>query len=111
MAKYTFYKYNENVTSVEKVNANTANTPTHTLVSINAGAVAVSTDVPAVGDFLVWRQYPEYGIHGDRYGKTKTPIATGVGELYGFKLKTGDELIVEDATGVNGINVGDLIRL
>ena len=44
MAKYTFYKFNENVTSVEKVNANTANTPTHTLVTINAGAVAVSTE-------------------------------------------------------------------
>lgn len=103
MAKFTFNKFQENVASVVKIEALATGTTIepHTAVSIAAAAVtgkitATETDTPVAGDFLVWRRYPDYNIVGDRYGKiAKTPIATGAGELYGFTLKVGDELIAE----------------
>ncbi|NCA95872.1 MAG: hypothetical protein EOM74_02725 [Methanomicrobia archaeon] len=104
MAKYTFNKFQENVASVVKIEALASGTTIepHTVVSIAAAAVTgtitatVVSGTPAAGDFLVWRRYPDYNIVGDRYGKiAKTPIATSTGELYGFVLKLGDELIAE----------------
>lgn len=104
MAKYTFHKFNENVASVVKIEALASGTTldAHDLVKIAPAGVAetitatVSNATPVAGDFLVWRDYPSSLIKGDRYGRIdKTPIATGAGELYGFTLKVGDELIAE----------------
>ena len=118
MAKYTFAKFKDNVSSVVKVAANTATLPTHTLVTIDPGtfAVTVKATAAAAGDFLIYRPYPNYGIVGDRMGKiAQTPIATGVGEVYGFKLKAGDSLIVEDnttsGTPISGLVNGALLQL
>ena len=113
MAKYGFYKFNENESCVVKCATNTAATPTHTLVTIDSStlAVTVKATAPAIGDFLVWRDYPDYGIAGDRYGRiAKTPIATGVGELYGFKIKSGDTLVVEDAASISGLTNGQVLH-
>jgi len=117
MAKFTFNKFQENVASVVKIEALASGTTIepHTLVTIAADAnnsnkitATVKDTAPKEGDFLVWRRYPDYNIVGDRYGKiAKTPIATSTGELYGFKLKIGDELIVEDA-GSGSLVVGSL---
>lgn len=102
MAKYTFHKFTENVASVVKIEALASGTTlaAHELVKIAPAAVTgtitatVSDATPVAGDFLVWRDYPSSLINGDRYGRiAKTPIATGSGELYGFTLKVGDELI------------------
>lgn len=96
MAKYTFYKYTNNTASVVKVATNTSAIVEHTLVTIDPTTFAVTEkdDTPTAGDFLVWRPYPNYAVPGDRYGRiSKTPIATGVGELYGFRLKDGDQLL------------------
>lgn len=103
MAKFTFNKFQENVASVVKIEALASGTTIepHTVVSIAPAGVtdtitATETNTPVAGDFLVWRRYPDYNIVGDRYGKiAKTPIATSTGELYGFVLKAGDELIAE----------------
>lgn len=108
MAKFTFHKYQGNVASVVKVDAldNATTIDAHTLVQViadvnNSDALTVylAANDPVAGDFLVWRPYPDYNIPGDRYGKiAKTPIATSTGELYGFVLKTGDELIDENGS-------------
>lgn len=113
MAKYTFYKYTNNTASVVKIKADQNITiPEHTLVTIDADndyTATVKTTAPVAGDFLVWRPYPNYRVPGDRYGRIKyTPIATSKGELYGFRLKEGDELIVEDAAGITGLTNGQL---
>lgn len=113
MAKYTFYTVGDVIADVVKVAANTAALPTHTVVTIDPStfAVTVKATAPAIGDFLIWRPYPKYDIAGDRYGRIPSiPIATSTGELYGFKIKAGDKLVVEDAAGISGLTNGQVLE-
>lgn len=114
MAKYTFYTVKDSIfADVLPVATDTVDIPEHTLITIDSAtkAVTVKATAPAVGDFLVWRPYPNYPYPGDRRGKiAHTPIPTSVGEVYGFILREGFELVVEDP-GATGLAVGDIVQL
>lgn len=115
MAKLTYHYFPVNkFARVIKVATDTAPIAEHTLVSVNAstGVVTVKTTAPVAGDFVVWRPYPNYSVPGDRYGRIpKTPIATSVGELYGFPVEAGDTFVVEDAGAISGYVAGQIVTI
>lgn len=109
VSKYTFAKFNNNVTHVLARASGLTTIAAHTHVTVSsAGAVALKATQPEAGDVIVMRDYPTNGIYGDRYGRTKTPDTTAAGEVYGIILVPGDELIVEEA-GDTGLAVGSLV--